>query len=356
MRLRSSILAAVVVALAASGAGRHASADGADPIVARVGAKSVTRSELERRLASIPSVQLSTFGATPEAARRAFLEKVVIPEMLFAQGAEADKLAERPDMRLRIQDALRAATMSAIRKEVASAQVSDADVAKYFADNQAKFQTPERINVWRILVKTKDEAQAILDEVKKPGGDKKWKDLAREKSTDRATNERGGNLGFLGPDGHSSEVTVKAEPALFEAAKKVQNGEFVPDPVPEDGAFAVVWRRGSTPAVSRTLEQETPAIRAALTRHRTEARTKETLERLRKENVTTPIAYDLLALVEPTPGPAGSARKREAGPRPGASGKPAPEKGEGGYRLPPPTLRCRRRTRAGARTCGPCGR
>lgn len=203
MRLRSSILAAVVVALAASGAGRHASADGADPVVARVGAKSVTRSELERRLASIPSVQLSTFGATPEAARRAFLEKVVIPEMLFAQGAEAAELAERPDMRLRIQDALRAATMSAIRKEVVDAQASDAPTSRSTSPTTRRSSRRPSASTSGASGEDQEHARPST-RAKKPGGDKKWADPRREKSTDRATNERGGNLGFLGPDGHSN--------------------------------------------------------------------------------------------------------------------------------------------------------
>lgn len=305
---------------------------GGDPVVVRVGQKTLTRSEVARRIAAVPTMQLMTFGKTPDEARAGFVKTVLVEELLFAEGAEARKIHLRPDIRYRLDDALRAATMNAVRKEVADKGISDEDVAKYYTDNQAKFQTPERILIHRIVVRTKDEAQAILDEVKKPGGDKKWRDLARDKSLDKATHERGGNVGFVAADGQSNEPLVKVEPELFVAAKKVQNGELVPDPVAVGDRFAVVWRRGSTAAVHRKLEDEAAPIRSLLLRTRTEEKIKETLESLRKAHVRD-VAFDSLGLVETqSMGPRDPGAKRAASAEPKTPKDPEPKPTPDGLR------------------------
>ena len=282
-----------------------------------------------RRIALVPTMQLATFGKTPEEMRKGFVNAVLVPELLFSLGAEDRKLTDRPDIKLRIQDALRAKMMDALRKEVTDKGLTDEDVAKYYADNQAKFQTPERILIHRILVASKADALAILEELKKPNGDKKWRDLCRDKSLDKATHERSGNVGFIAADGQSNEPTVKVEPELFVAAKKVQNGEFVPEPVEVAGKWAVVWRRGSTPAVHRKLEDEAAPIRSILLRTRTEERVKETLERLRKEHVKD-LKVESLGIVETQamgPRDPGAKRVTSAEPRTpvGVEPKKAPE-------------------------------
>ena len=212
-----------------------------------------------------------------------------------------------------------------MRKEIEASLGAD-DLSRYYAENHEKFQTPERLNVWRILARSREDARAILDEVKKPDGEKKWKELARDRSTDKATNERGGNLGFIGADGQSNEVTVKVDPKLFEAAHRVKDGEIVPEPGPEGDGFAIVWRRGSTPAVARPLEQEAGTIRVTLARQRTEGRAKELVERLRKEKLTEH-APDLVALVDISTGGEVVPRKRPGAGKPKAPGKPQPTPG-----------------------------
>lgn len=316
---------AVVLAVATFGPAQLASADGDDPVVLRVGTESLTRTQVERRLSKIPAIQLATFGHDAATVRRAFVEKVIVPELLLALGAKAKNVGELPEVRQRLLDARRAAVMESLKKEV-DASLSVDDLARYYADNRDKFQTPERLNLWRILTRSREEARSTLDEVKKPDGEKKWKDLARERSTDKATNERGGNLGFIGPDGQSNEVTVKVDAKLFEAARKVKDGEFVPEPVVEGDGFAVVWRRGSTPAVSRPMEQELGTIRVTLLKQRTETRVKELVEQLRKDKVHD-LAPDLIALVEINAMGEVGQRKRPGVGKPKAPGKPQPSAG-----------------------------
>jgi parvulin-like peptidyl-prolyl isomerase len=329
-RLAHSLAGLLAAATVLTGVTAQAGPD--DTIVAKVGPLTLTKGELERRLARVPGIQLATFGSTPEEVRRAFVDKVLVTEMLFSLGAREKKLDAREDIRIKIQDTYRQALLTSIRRPQGDAvQVTPEEIERYYADNRDKYQTPERLQVWRILVASKDEAQKLIDEVRKPGGEKRWKDLAREKSTDKATSDRGGDLGFVAADGKTAVPTVRVEPALFEAAKKVQNGEIVPEPVPEGKAWAVVWRRGATPAVTRPIELEAGSIRSLLVRQKIEGTVKETLSRLRTELVSG-VSYDLLNLVEIGNTGEVSPRKKPGVVKTKAPGKPQPTGGPGGLR------------------------
>lgn len=284
------VTAALLVLATSAGAGP-------EEVVARVGPEAITRGELEQRIASMPRLQLSLYGKNADEIRRNVLEKVLVVERLHEQGAVARGLPERRDVRLRLRDAYRAALARAMRAEPGAGPIADADVAAYYEQNTARFQTPERVQLWRILVATRPEALAVLEKAKKPEGLAVWAELARRSSLDKATSERGGDLGLVGPDGRSQAPAVRVEMSVVEAARKVKDGELVPEPVPEGDKFAVVWRRASSPALTRTLEQEAPAIKQMLDRQRAESQTRALLDRLRAE-LLTPGEAGLVELID----------------------------------------------------------
>jgi peptidyl-prolyl cis-trans isomerase C len=275
-------------------------------VVATVGSSNITVLAMERRLRLVPDFQLAGFGASPGEVQRNFLEQVMIRDALFAQGAEARKLDQTTPARERIDQALRTARIDLLKAETV---VTPAEVAAFYAENRARFDAPERIAVLRILCAARDEAVRVLSEAKANGGPQRWTELARERSIDKATSLRGGALGFLAKDGSSSEPSVRVDPALFVAASRVKDGEFVPEPVEEGNAYAVIWRRGSTPAVHRTLEQETSSIRQVLVRRKLEEGTRNVVERLRAEqNVES--HPELVEMIDVEPNGDVGARKR----------------------------------------------
>ena len=124
--------------------------------------------------------------------------------------------------------------------------------------------SPLRIQVWRLLVATEAEAVAAIDSLKPTGTPEAWGKLCREQSLDEATKLRRGALGYLSPDGTSSETGVRAPPEMYRAALTVSDGEIVPQPIAEGPNFAVVWRRGSAPAKTQTATTAAPEIRRIL--------------------------------------------------------------------------------------------
>ena len=124
--------------------------------------------------------------------------------------------------------------------------------------------------------------------------------LAREHSIDKATNMRGGNLGFLSPDGTSNEPGLKVEVDVVKAVQKVKDGELVPEPVAEAGNFAVVWRRGTVAPSKRSIEDVTGQIKDTLFRERVDKATQKLLDDLRAKDVKD-VNESLLAIVEVSP-------------------------------------------------------
>lgn len=273
--------------------------------VLTVGSRHITVGELEDKIAAVPLYQLPDFGSGREGIARGFLEKALERDLIFAEGAEVRGLDKQPPTKQLLERVLSGYALRSVRTTLPSADAIPAeDVKKYFDENHGKFDAPERVNVWRILCKSHDEAVSVIDLARKDPTIAKYNDLAREHSIDKATNLRGGNLGFLAPDGVSNEAGVKVDPAVVKAAQSVKDGELVKDPVPEGSSFAVVWRRATVPPTHRSLEDATPQIRSALFRERTERAEKELIADLKKKNVSE-VHEDLLGQIELRPFDAG---------------------------------------------------
>jgi peptidyl-prolyl cis-trans isomerase C len=291
-----------------------------DAVVAKVGATSITVREVEQRLRAVPGFQLEALAPTPEEARRRFLEEVMIKEMLFSEAAKSRKLEQDEGIRAKVNDALRVARINLLRDETT---VSADEIAAFYRDNRARFDTSPRVGIFRILCASRTDAEAVLAQARSRGGLQSWNELARERSLDKTTHLRGGNLGFVAADGSSSEVTVRVNPALYAAADRVKDGELVAEPVAEGAQWAVVWRRGSVPAIHRTLDQEASAIRQVLLRQKLTDALRALLDRLRSEQ-NLEKSPQLIDVLEVTPIGDVAQRKRPGIAPHRAPGSPEP--------------------------------
>src|SRR5690606_4375467 len=120
--------------------------------------------------------------------------------------------------------------------------------------HQRDFEKPLRIRLFRILVASKSEAEEVLEELGSPTSIEPFRKIARAHSFDTATHERGGDLGFVWPNGSTDIPQVSAEPALYQAALQLKDGELAQEPIAEGDRFAVLWRRGSLAATTPSDE------------------------------------------------------------------------------------------------------
>jgi peptidyl-prolyl cis-trans isomerase C len=294
------ILAAGLGLLAAASEGRAPRAD-TSPVVARVGTVTITAADLERRMAAVPPFQLRTFGSTPAEIKHAFLDRVLVREALLSLGAAEHGLEERDDVKERIRGVLRGAMLARLRSDAADAnKIDENEVKAYYDANAAKFHSPERIALWVIATDKREQAEALLKELRKDPTPKHWAETARAHSIDGATAMRGGNLGFVSPDGATAEPGLKVSRAILDAVDKVKDTEFVPEPVEDAHRWVIVWRRQTMKSVDRPVELEGKAIKEMLVKMRTEARIKDTITALRREHLAEDNP-DLLDLFDITP-------------------------------------------------------
>jgi hypothetical protein len=288
----------VVVLLACSVASTALAADQSPPIVT-VGSATMSAEAVTRRLAALPAYQRDRYGKTPSEQKKNFVEQVLVPEMLYGEEAKQKKLDESPAMRDRLREALRDSADRSLREEVLAKQpVTPEEIKQYYDENKARFETPKRLRLWRIQVADEATAKDIIAQSKGTDGPKRWSDLARDKSLDKATAQRGGELGFVRADGSTDVPRIQVDPAVFAAADKVPDGTLVPQPIHEADRFSVVWRRGSVEATKRTVEDETPSIRQILERRRIDKARQDLLVELRKNNVSE-LHPELLSNIDP---------------------------------------------------------
>ena len=319
MALRGLVCGGAAIALLASAAGLRADDAGAaaarrDAIVAHVGpARTITVGDVEDAIARMPPFQRDAYGATADAVRKRVLSEVLVPEALLALGAEAQGLERGPAGDRAIAWARSAATVRALRGQLAP--VGPDEVRAYYDAHAARFESPERIRLYRILCDTRDDAQKTLDDAKADPTLKTFGDLARERSVDKASNLRAGDLGFLTAEGTSSEPGLVVDASIVRAAERVHDGDFVAAPVPEGNRFSVVWRRGTLPATHRKLGDEgvADAIRRTIEDDRTKEQTDALVARLRAAKLRDFDATPLDALDESDPAARASRRLRDSG-------------------------------------------
>ena len=326
--MRRAVFAAVLTAGALSARGDTRADDAGDParrtqVVATMGTgRTITVGELEDRIGALPPFQRATFGGDAAVVRRAFLDQVILPETLESLGADGEKLGEQQPTAYALERVRSQSVVRAIRARLGPASsIPVEDVEKYYDDNRARYDTPERYQIWRILCKTKEEAQTVLDAAKKEPTPKEFGELAREHSVDKASNLRAGNLGFISPDGTSNEPGLRVEVSIVHAAQGVRDGQLVPAPVPEGENYAVVWRKGTLAATKRTVDQVAAQIRDTLWKTRVKEGTDRLTTALRAAKVRD-LDESLLATLGPTPsGDAGGASPHASAGAPAASKK-----------------------------------
>lgn len=296
MAFASSFRAPALALLAASAVLPVAFAAGEpSPIVARVGkAYEVTRATLELRLAQLPIYQRAAMGLSdPELGRKVLEEGLLYDEML-AQEAVDRGLNKEARISWQLARARANGTLVALKAQLPA--VTPADVQSYYDAHKTDFDTPERLQIWRLLAPTEADANAALRSLKKDTDVETWNRLVHDKSVDQATRLRGGNLGFLLPDGHSNEAGLVADAALYKAAQGVKDGEWVAAPVKEGAHWAVVWRRGTLKAQKRTVDEARAQITTTLSREREESARKAEIARLRQAKGVE-VHPDLVGLV-----------------------------------------------------------
>ena len=209
-RIGVGLLALVLWANGAEAGAAEGQADG-QRVVARVNQVDVTYDDFKARLQMLEQER----GPVPRERHAEILRALVREEILY-QRAMTQRLDEEAGVKKRLEIARRQVIIEELlrRKVEAASQVSDEEARKAYEENKALFST-ETVGVSHIMVKTEGEAQAVQVELK---SGKAFGDVAKEKSQDTGSAEKGGDLGMVGRG--------QTEPEFEAAAFALKDGEL----------------------------------------------------------------------------------------------------------------------------------
>jgi peptidyl-prolyl cis-trans isomerase C len=191
-----------------------ARAEDSDPVVARANGIDIRQSDLALAEEDIASA-MPQMG--PEQ-KRDYLITYLADVIILAQAADQHQLANRSDVKQRIEFERHKALMEAMLQDAGKAAMTDEAMHKVY--DEAIKQTPneQEVHARHILVATEGEAKDIETQLKN-GAD--FAKLAKEKSKDPGAAE-GGDLGYFTKD--------QMVPEFAEAAFKLDKGQ-ISDPV-----------------------------------------------------------------------------------------------------------------------------
>lgn len=237
-------LAALVVGLSVSGA-----AIAQDKVLAKVDGQPVTEKDVAAASASLTQ-QLAQL---PEDARkRAVLDRLIDMKIIAATATKAG-LDQSESFKSRL-DQLRMQLLvnEYVKAKVETAVTDEAIKARYEKDVKS-FDPPEEMHARHILVKTEDEAKAIIADLAK-GGD--FAKIAETQSQDPGSATQGGDLGFF-----SAGDMV---PEFETAAKALKPGEVTKEPVKSQFGFHVIKleekRKQPVPGLDQVKDQVKQAL------------------------------------------------------------------------------------------------
>ncbi|HTO32041.1 MAG TPA: peptidylprolyl isomerase [Pararhizobium sp.] len=262
--LKYKMLAAVAVIAVMAAQGSAVAADGADPVIAKVGDAEIHQSELDFALTGLDP-QLAQL---PDEQKRAAALSGLIDVKLLAADAGKEGLQNDEDFKKRLAYLTDRELHNAyFKKHVVDGVTADEVKARYDAEI-AKIPAQEEVKARHILVKTEDEAKAVIKDL---DGGKDFAELAKEKSTDPNKSE-GGDLGYFTKD--------RMVPEFSEAAFKLEKGKYTTAPVKTQFGFHVILLEDKRMQLAPPLDQVEPQVKqlvmrdkyiALLTKAKTEA-------------------------------------------------------------------------------------
>lgn len=306
---------AIVVAGAALIAGCSSNKEGgadkaaksSGEVLAEVNGATITTSDFNKELENLPPY-LKPMTETAEG-KKEMLETMVIRELIL-QEAKKDGVDKSPEVAEKLEELKKRLVVEAyLKKKVEEqANISDADLQKFYDENKDKFKSGDQIRASHILVKDEKTAQDVLAKLKSGGS---FEELAKKHSMDSA-GQKGGDLGWFGKG--------SMLPEFEKAAFSLKEGELS-GIVRTKFGFHVIKLTGKRSAGQREFAEVKDQIKAALLPTKQQEVFKNLKDDLKKSSKYT-IKEDVLKKMGAESGETSAGKQPEAP----AAAPPAPEK------------------------------
>ncbi len=194
-----------------------------DKVIATVNGKAVNESQLE--IAAIQS-KVNLKDITP--LQKKLLTEALINRQLVLDEAKKANFDKTPDIIARVKALTESYIAANYLATIAKGFKVDEQQIKAYYDKNVATNTPKEFKARHILVKTEDEAKALIKEIE---GGADFSKLAKEKSIDTGSAARGGDLDWFSEQdmvaAFSKQVASMKKGELSKTAVKSQFGWHV---------------------------------------------------------------------------------------------------------------------------------
>ncbi len=273
----------------------------------------ITTTDFKKELDNLPPY-LKPMAESADG-KKQLIDTMVVRELVLKE-AQKEGIDKNQAVLDKMEDLKKQLILQAyVKKKVdEQANLTDADLQKFYDQNKDKFKTGEQVRASHILVKTEPEAQAILKQLK---GGANFEELAKKNSVDASASAKGGDLGWF------SKGTMI--PEFEKTAFNMKEGE-ISGVVKTQFGYHIIKLTGKRPAGIRPFAEVKDQIREALLPQKQQEVLKKITEDMKK-NVKYTINEDALKSLGGTPSgaapsaPAATPSAPAAAPAPAANQK-----------------------------------
>ncbi|MEI8311959.1 MAG: peptidylprolyl isomerase [Verrucomicrobiota bacterium] len=268
-------------------------AQAADDVIARVGDQEIKASQVIPYLANLSESDRAALVKNPaslsQAVRTLILQQALFKEAISSGWDKTPEVAAQLD-RLR-QEAIAETYLQSIAK-VPEGYPSDEEVKRVYEVRKADLQVPAQIRLAQIYIaipkdapkEAQDQAKTRIDEISKAVKADDFAAVAREKSQERESASRGGEVGWL--------AEPQIQPEIRSKVASLPKGAIT-EPVRLADGWYVVKVLDVREAHAATLDEVKGQLVRLLRNERARANREAYLSRLQQQ---TPIALDELGL------------------------------------------------------------
>ncbi|QND50722.1 peptidylprolyl isomerase [Phyllobacterium sp. 628] len=239
-----------------------------DKVLATVNGTKITAKDVDQISADLDP----QFARLPDDQRRLAALAAIIDIKSLAAKAEAEKLDATPEFKARMQFLKDRALHNDFFKQQVVDKVTDADVRARYDKEMAAMPPQNEVRARHILVKTKEEAEAIIKQL---DGGASFEDVAKAKSTDGSA-AQGGDLGYF-----SAGQMV---PEFEKAAMALDVGKYTKEPVQTQFGFHVIKLEDKRVQQPPAFDQVKDQVKSILIRERY-------MELVKKERADLKVEY-----------------------------------------------------------------
>jgi peptidyl-prolyl cis-trans isomerase C len=209
---------------------------------------------------SIPQARIDLLvkGATAQGQQdspdlRKMVREEIINREILAQEAVKIGLDKNPEVTQQIELSKQTVLANTFAQDYLKKHPISDEQFKQEYDKLTSNLGDKEYNPRHILVKTEDEAKAIIAQLNKKG---KFDKLAKDKSKDAGSAERGGSLGWA--------VPTNFVPPFATAMTKLKKGEYTKEPVESQFGWHIIKLDDVRPLKVPPLEDVKPQIQQRL--------------------------------------------------------------------------------------------